>query len=94
MTKIVLSGHILVSETELDQIRAALVPHQVATRDEVGCLVFRVQEDPHIRGKFNVYEEFVDQHAFEYHQQRVQDSDWGKISRNVQRFYAVKELRD
>ncbi len=94
MSKIVLSGHILVSESELNEVRQALILHTELTRKEPGCLVFRVDEDPHVSGRFDVYEEFVDQQAFQKHQQRVKASEWGSASRNVQRFYTVQEGSD
>ncbi len=94
MSKIVLSGHILVPEAEISEVRDALNLHQELTRKEIGCLIFNVEEDPDMVGKFNVYEEFVDRQAFENHQQRVKDSAWGEVSRNFQRFYTVEEVRE
>ncbi len=90
MTKIVLSGYILVPDSDLTAVRQALPQHIAATRAEPGCLVFKVEQDRSERGKFDVYEEFVDHEAFEFHQQRVRQSDWGRISRGIQRNYTVE----
>ncbi|WP_348984465.1 hypothetical protein [Shewanella sp. 1CM18E] len=38
---------------------------------------------------FNVYEEYVNQTAFDNHQARVKSSQWGKITKNVQRHYKI-----
>jgi len=94
MPKIILSGHILVSQLDLSAVRQALPEHCEATRNEPGCLVFKVDEDPIESGKFSVYEEFVDREAFECHQTRVRESRWGTISCNVQRCYTVTGLED
>ena len=94
MSKVILSGHIVVSESDMFAVRQALPEHMQATRNEAGCLVFNVEEDPIKTGKFHVYEEFVDIAAFELHQERAGASDWGKVSRNVERYYKVDGLAD
>jgi len=94
MSKIILAGHILVSQSDLSAVRQALPEHCEATRNEQGCLVFKVDEDPLESGKFHVYEEFVNKEAFERHQTRVRASQWGEISRDVQRCYTVTGLDD
>ena len=91
MSKVVLSGHILVPEEDLVAVRNALPLHCELTKAEPGCLTFSVDEDANVVGKFNVYEEFRTRQDFESHQQRVASSDWGAISRNVERFYTVEE---
>ena len=93
MTKVILSGYISVPDSDLNAVRQALPMHVSATKSEPGCLVFDVEEDTCERGRFNVYEEFVDQEAFEKHQRRVRESEWGNISRNVQRHYSVQGLK-
>ena len=92
MSKVILSGHILVSETDMVAVRAELPTHCELTRAEPGCLVFRVDEDPNHVGKFDVYEEFDSKESFTGHQERVATSDWGRVSRNVERFYTVEEV--
>ena len=94
MGKVVLSGHILISQTDLPRVRAALPTHCELTLAERGCLIFRVGEDPIQTGKFDVYEEFDSQESFQQHQRRVAESDWGRISQNAERFYSVEEKSD
>ena len=92
MTKIILSGHILVPDADLSAVRAALPLHCELTQAEAGCLVFRVNEEPNQPGKFDVYEEFINREAFESHQARVAASDWGRVSQSAERFYTLEEI--
>lgn len=87
MTQVVLTGYILVPESELTAVKNALTHHIELTRQEPGCLVFEVTQEANNPCRFDVYEVFTDQEAFAAHQQRVQASEWGKISVNVERFY-------
>jgi len=89
MSKVTLQGHIIVPDAELEIVKAALVKHIGLTRQEPGCIVFEVIQVPEQLNRFNVYEEFVDQAAFDQHQQRVRDSDWGRITVNVERHYHI-----
>ena len=91
MGKIILSGHIEVPLDELEMVRDALNLHIELTRAEPGCLVFNVEEDAETPGRFTVYEEFVDQAAFDQHQARGAASAWAEASRNVARHYEVRE---
>ncbi len=89
MSKTFLKGHIEVPENELSVVIEALHKHKALTRAEPGCLVFSVQQDANQPTRLSVYEEFVDKAAFEHHQVRVADSDWGRVTVNVKRFYEV-----
>lgn len=91
MNRIVLSGHITFPEADLAQVREALPEHIAATLEEEGCLVFRVEEQSSHPGRFDVYEEFVSRAAFEIHQERARDSNWGQASQNGQRVYSIQE---
>ena len=88
---IVLTGFILVPDSDYQAVKNALVIHERLTLAESGCLNFNVTPDPENMFRFNVYEEFVDQAAFEYHQTRVKSSKWGEITRHVERHYQVSE---
>ena len=94
MPKIILSGYILVARHELPAIRNALPEHLAETRGEAGCLVFDVREADDDSGRFEVYEEFESREAFEFHQTRARQSEWGVVSKNVRRFYDVQEIED
>jgi len=90
MNKVILSGYIIVLESELASIQSALPLHIKHTRAEKGCIVFNVEEHPTELGRFDVYEEFQDSNAFKYHQNRVRKSDWGAITKNVIRYYSIE----
>lgn len=92
MKKIILSGSILVAIDELESIRKSLPLHIAQTRSEPGCIVFEVEESRKELGRFEVYEEFDSKAAFERHHRRVRDSQWGVVSKNVIRNYAIKEI--
>ena len=90
MSKVTLSGHIVVLESELASVRDALPMHIEATRAEEGCIVFDVEEHATELGRFDVYEEFATSGAFRYHQKRVKESDWGALTQNVTRHYTIE----
>ncbi len=91
MNCLVLTGYIIVSQSDLTIVKLELERHINLTRDETGCLTFKVTQDPLNPCRFDVYEEFVDQAAFQAHQARVKSSRWGEITVNVERFYTVTE---
>ena len=90
MTKIVLQGYIAVPPSDLEAVLEALPLHIQLTLKEEGCIRFSVEqarEDVHV---FHVHEEFVDRNAFEAHQRRTRNSNWGAVSVNVERRYQIK----
>lgn len=89
MSKVVLSGFIIVPKQDLKTIKAELAQHIRLTRQEAGCIVFNVIQNEELSTRFDVYEEFVDQQAFEHHQKRVKQSNWGKLTKDVQRHYQI-----
>jgi quinol monooxygenase YgiN len=89
LSKVILQGHIIVPDTDLPVVKKELVIHQRLTREEAGCLQFDVFQDSDNANKFNVYEEFVDQQAFNNHQLRVKSSSWGVVTVNVERHYQI-----
>lgn len=91
MPKVILKGFIIVSEPDLDAVKAELINHQRLTLAEPGCLVFEVVQCTMNPYRFDVYEEFIDRDAFERHQARVKSSAWGKVSVNVERQYEILE---
>ncbi|TCN74050.1 quinol monooxygenase YgiN [Vibrio crassostreae] len=92
MSKVILQGHILVPDNNLEAVTQALVAHKELTLEEAGCIVFRVSQSILQPNRFEVYEEFTSQEAFEAHQQRVKASEWGEISQNVTRHYQVTDV--
>lgn len=81
----------MVPAGELKTVKQALQQHIELTRQESGCLIFQVTETAADPCRFDVYEEFTDRAAFEHHQARVQSSQWGAITANVERHYRVWE---
>lgn len=92
MVKVILEGFIEIPEMELPQVLDALPEHRELTLCEPGCLLFNVEPDERQPYRYNVYEEFINRKAFEYHQERVKGSKWGKVTINVKRHYRVYEL--
>lgn len=89
MSRVVLSGHIKIPESELSVVMSALEEHKRLTLAEPGCLVFTVTPrtaNPYV---CDVYEVFSHQQAFNDHQHRVQNSMWGRITVNVERCYEM-----
>lgn len=89
--RVSLQGYILVPPEDLTAVRQALPLHISLTRQEAGCILFEVTESHQQTGRFDVHEQFVDRPAFEAHQARVKNSDWGAISRHAERFYQITE---
>ncbi len=87
--KITVSGYIIVPFADLAAVRECLPEHLVTTRAEAGCLTFNVVENVEKEGRFEVYEAFIDQAAFEYHQSRARESKWGLVTKNIERHYTV-----
>lgn len=89
MPKVILKGYVIVPAEDLDAVRKELPVHIEKTRKEEGCLIFEVSQDPVRKNRFNVHEEFIDRDAFSVHQDRVRNSNWGRISANIERHYHV-----
>lgn len=92
MSKIVLKGYIIVPKSDLSEVKKELVTHIKLTRQEKGCLIFDIAQAENNIYRYNVYEEFTNRESFSNHQDRVQNSKWGKISSNVSRHYEVIEI--
>ena len=73
----------------IDAVKKELVNHIELTRQEEGCLIFEVVQDQHQPQRFDVYEEFVDQQAFDTHQSRAKNSHWSNVAANVARHYEI-----
>lgn len=88
---IYLTGHIDVPMHLLDAVVQALPDHVRATRAEPGCRLFQVTQCIDRPTRFIVEEAFIDRLAFEAHQQRVSESDWGTLTTDVVRSYKITE---
>ena len=88
-TQVHLDGHLICSTPdELATVETYLPDHIRLTRAEPGCLTFEVTqtEDPMV---WRVAECFADRVAFEVHQRRVKDSDWGRATAGIRRAYEI-----
>ena len=90
--KVTLKGYIKVAEADISAIQKELPKHIELTRQESGCLSFQVSQDPENPNIFFVQEEFIDKVAFEKHQERVKNSHWGKVAKNVERHYQISGI--
>lgn len=91
MAKIILQGTIIVPDEQLAIVKEALILHKTLTLLEPGCITFEVTQDRSDSNKFNVYEEFTDQQAFDRHQLRAKNSHWGKVTVNLPRNYRISK---
>ncbi|GBL05290.1 putative quinol monooxygenase [Glaciecola sp. KUL10] len=88
--KVIQHGYIIVPPDQLVDICCALETHIQETRSEVGCLVFDVKARKSEKNIFDVYEEFIDEAAFKFHQQRMKKSAWGQVSSAFERHYTLQ----
>ena len=84
---VILEGYIKVPFEELETIKTHLSEHIKNTLNEDGCLEFEVKQDDIDQCVFHVFERFIDSDAFNAHQVRANASDWGVITKNVERVY-------
>ena len=91
--KVVLTGYIEVPLDGLEDLKKHLDDHIKTTRDEQGCITFRVNQRDQASCIFDVYEEFTDSRSFHTHQKRVKDSRWGKLTKNAERVYKIQGLK-
>ncbi len=89
MSKVVLTGFILVLEADLPAVLRELPNHTQLTLAEPGCLSFSVVQHTEDPLRFDVQETFVDQPSFERHQQRIVGTVWASVTENVERHYQI-----
>ena len=92
MGKVILKGFIVIPDNDLERVTEALPEHIEKTRSERGCLIFNVASDQKNKNRLNVYEEFESREAFDLHQKRVKESNWGQITANAKRCYQIDEI--
>lgn len=86
-----LTGYIDIPDIILDEVVIALKEHIILTQQEDGCLKFSVTQDSELKTRFHIFEQFDSQQSFEFHQSRVQFSDWGALTKTAQRCYQIRE---
>ena len=92
LSKVILKEYVLVADSDLEAVKRELESHIRLTRQEDGCIVFDVSQDSENKNRFNVYEEFSSQEAFELHQQRAGSTEWGKVSSKLEKHYKTTNL--
>ncbi|GGL80135.1 putative quinol monooxygenase [Wenxinia marina] len=71
-------------------VRDLLPEHVRLTREEPGCEMFEVEELPGTT-IWEVRERFADRAAFEAHQARTRDSEWGRRTAAIRREMTTDE---
>ncbi len=85
MDAIGLKGHLICAD---DREAGVVQRHLGLTRAEPGCVRFEVEtsEDPRV---WSVSEEFESEDAYEAHQRRVRESEWGRVTVGIKRNYVI-----
>ena len=93
MTKeIRLVGRLICEDAaEAELVRRLLPDHIRLTREEDGCLQFDVEELPGTT-IWEVRERFDGKPAFERHQERTRDSEWGRRTGHLRREFEIDEV--
>lgn len=91
--RVYLNGHIDVPVAHWDAVVLALPTHISLTREEPGCISFKVTQSNSVECRFLVAEIFEDQAAFEAHQERTKESEWAIVSADCPRDFKI-ETRD
>ena len=84
-----LSGKLIcASQQDIETVKQYLPEHIRLTKAELGCLAFDVTQtsDPMV---WLVEECFINQPAFEQHQQRTRSSDWWQATAKIKREYEI-----
>lgn len=81
-------GLVCASPQEVEIIKKFLPEHMRLTKAETGCLSFEITQtnDPLV---WRVEERFIDQQAFEQHQQCTRDSAWWQATSKISRDYKI-----
>ncbi|PCI02985.1 MAG: antibiotic biosynthesis monooxygenase [Hyphomicrobiales bacterium] len=88
--RVYLNGHIDVPVDQWHAVVLALPTHIELTREEPGCISFKVTQSTSVECRFLVAEIFEDQAAFEAHQERTKASEWAKITADCPRDFTIK----
>jgi quinol monooxygenase YgiN len=86
---IYLSGHIDVAKQYIKETLSILSEHIKLTKEEKGCLDFRVIECQKIEGRFHVNKKFKSKNAYLFHQKRCKNSKWNNIEEKIKRNYEI-----
>ncbi|WP_458111787.1 antibiotic biosynthesis monooxygenase [Arthrobacter sp. R1-13] len=92
MNNVLLAGQLICSDKDDVAIVVQHLPlHVELTRAEEGCISFEVKRTPGSL-EWQVEERFRDGDAFRAHQERVRDSEWGRVTAGMERRYTVEGM--
>jgi quinol monooxygenase YgiN len=86
---IYLSGHFDVAKQHIQETLLLLPEHIKQSREEKGCLDFRVTQSKKTEERFQVFEKFNSKRAYLYHQKRIKNSKWKNIMTKLKRDYEI-----
>jgi len=90
LSKVILEGYVIAPDSDLAAIEEELPNHLLLTRQEEGCIKFEVTQDHKNPNRFNVYEEFTSEKAFDTHRQRLRGTRWSEVSSNLEKHYKTR----
>jgi len=90
--QIALTGYLELTQQRKPRVLAALPRHIDLTRAEAGCLKFEIALDPDHPDRLRVDELFSSRAAFDAHQKRVAQSEWGELTEGLKRVYEIREI--
>ncbi|MGX9900026.1 putative quinol monooxygenase [Arthrobacter sp. SA17] len=92
MNNVRLTGQLICSDKDAVAIVAHHLPlHVELTRAEEGCILFEVNRSPGSL-EWQVEERFRDGDSFRAHQERVKESEWGRVTAGMERRYTVEGM--
>jgi autoinducer 2-degrading protein len=86
---VILKGHLDVPDSDINLVEEHLSTHIILSRAECGCISFDVRVDPENPNRYVVEEEFTTHSAFDAHQARVKQSEWGRVTAHLNRKYKI-----
>lgn len=93
MGEVIVTGTLICRDArERAIVRQYLPVHIELTLAEPGCLAFEVTQSEN-DNEWIVCERFSDAEAFDYHQRRVAQSEWGQVTSGIERDYTIGTTR-
>lgn len=92
MNNVFLSGKLICRDQDEVAIVVQHLPlHIELTRAEEGCIAFEVRPTQGSL-EWQIEERFRDAGAFRAHQERVTESEWGRVTAGMERKYTVEGI--
>ncbi|MBC6411704.1 MAG: antibiotic biosynthesis monooxygenase, partial [Hyphomonadaceae bacterium] len=84
---VILAGHVTAPETDVSAILAEMQNHIDLTHAESGCIRFDLWQDQNIPARLNIIGIFENPKAAEFHRNRMKDTKWKTVTKNIMRDY-------